>query len=326
MSKLFTAALVNFGLLPTIIYAEPLTTLPDVVVTAPQSQPNGSLTSPNIQVQREELNKTAGSVSFIDAEKYKSTYASNLKDVLQDSPGVFVQNRYSQEIRLSIRGAGISRSYHTRGIEILQDGIPTNLADGSGDFYQIDPLAQRSVAIYKGGNALAFGGTMLGGAINFVSPTGNTAIAQNAISVEGGSFGTGRVSAQIARQMGNWDFFISGTVTHADDWRQHERQQGEHFNANVGYQFSPNLETRFYFGAYYTDQKLPGTLTLFNALHNSRLATAAALSGNQARDTHVERIANKTTFSFENGKLDVDTWLIHKNLFHPIFKLLTKMA
>ncbi len=297
--------------------------LPEVVVDAPRSAgTSGSLTVPGVQAQREQLNQTAGSVSFIDAETYKTKYANNLRDVLQDSPGVFVQNRYSQEIRLSIRGAGLARSFHTRGIEILQDGIPTNLADGSGDFYQIDPLSLRSVAVYKGGNALTFGSTTLGGAINFVSPTGRTVAAQNSISVEGGSFGTGRVNAQIGRVMGDWDFYISGTVTHADGWRQHERQQSENFNANIGYRFSPNLETRFYFGASYADQKLPGALTLFNALNNPRGATAAALAGDQARNTHVQRIANKTTLTFETGKLDVDSWLIHKNLFHPIFQVI----
>jgi iron complex outermembrane recepter protein len=321
MLNIRNAALFCATILPVnIAYAQ--TVLPEVVVTSDAPSSGGSLTVPNIKVQQQELNKTAGSVSFIDAETYKNKYTNNLKDVLQESPGVFVQNRYSQEIRLSIRGAGISRGFHTRGVEILQDGVPTNLADGSGDFYQIDPLSLRSVGVYKGANALSFGSTALGGAVNFVSPTGRTAVAQNSISVEGGSFGTGRVSAQIARQMGKWDFYISGSVTHADGRRQHERQQGEHFNANIGYQFSPNLETRFYFGVYYTDQKLPGTLTLLNALRNPRSASVGALSLNQARNTHVERIANKTTLSFENEKLDVDTWLIHKNLFHPIFQVI----
>ena len=321
MLNIRNAALVCATILP-VNSAYTQTILPDVVVTTEAQSKAGSLTVPSVKVQQQELNKTAGSVVFIDAETYKNKYTNTLKDVLQETPGVFVQNRYSQEVRLSIRGAGIARGFHTRGIEILQDGIPTNLADGSGDFYQIDPLALRSVSVYKGGNALSFGGTTLGGAVNFVSPTGRTAVAQNSISVEGGSFGTGRVNAQIARTLGKWDFYISGSVTHADGRRQHERQQGEHFNANIGYQFSPNLETRFYFGAYYTDQKLPGALTLFNALHSPRSASANALSGNQARDTHVERIANKTTLSFETGKLDIDTWLIHKNLFHPIFQVI----
>ncbi|WP_163460325.1 TonB-dependent receptor plug domain-containing protein, partial [Escherichia coli] len=78
----------------------------------------------------------------------------------------------------------------TRGVEILQDGVPTNLADGSGDFYQIDPLALRSVEVFRGGNALPFGASTLGGAINFVTPSAYTATAPNSFRVDGGSFGT----------------------------------------------------------------------------------------------------------------------------------------
>src|SRR3546814_9994190 len=72
-----------------------------------------------------------------------------MRDMLQDAPGVYVQNRYGQEVRLSVRGSGISRAYHTRGIEILQDGIPMNLADGSGSFYQVDPEALQAIEILE---------------------------------------------------------------------------------------------------------------------------------------------------------------------------------
>jgi iron complex outermembrane receptor protein len=81
----------------------------------------------------------------------------------------------------------MGRGFHLRGLEILQDGIPFNLADGSGDFYQIDPLALRAVEIYKGANGLFYGSSYLGGAINFVTPTAYTAIAPNVFRLEGGS-------------------------------------------------------------------------------------------------------------------------------------------
>ena len=82
------------------------TELPTITI---EGQPSGtgsggSLTSPAIETQRRAVNSTAGSVSHIDAETTRNTYATNLRDVLQDTPGILVQNRYSQEIRLSIRG------------------------------------------------------------------------------------------------------------------------------------------------------------------------------------------------------------------------------
>jgi iron complex outermembrane receptor protein len=284
----------------------------------------GSLTQPSVERQRETLNQNAGSVAFVDTEspEIKNRYTNTLRDVLKDVPGVFVQNRYGQELRLSVRGSGIARGFHLRGIEILQDGIPVNLADGSGDFYQIDPLAIRSVEVFKGGNGLAYGSSTLGGAINFVTPTGYTAVAQNAVRVEAGSFGTLRTNAQMARVAGPFDFFVNGTVTHSDGYRQHETQDARQFNANFGYRLSPEVETRFYVGAYIVEQKLPNALPLADALHRPKLATLAAITGNQSRETWTERVANRTSIRLEIGQIDLDSWAIHKRLYHPIFQVI----
>ncbi|MDR5762067.1 TonB-dependent receptor [Caballeronia sp. LZ035] len=298
---------------------EPTATLPAVIV---QGQSDQSLTSQTVAQDKRKLFETVGSVGFVDGDDLQNTYAFTLRDVLKNVPGVFVQNRYGQELRLSIRGSGIARSYHTRGLEILQDGIPTNLADGSGDYYQIDPIALQSVDVYKGGNGLAYGSSMQGGAIDFITPTARTAEAPNILRLEGGSYGTVRSSAQFSRVLGPLDFIGTFSVNHADGYRDHERGQYEQFNANIGYRFSPQVETRFYLGVYVVDQELPGTLSLSDALNNPTKAAPSALSGDQARDTRTERIANKTSVKLDVGQLDVVTWAIHKSLYHPIFQVL----
>ncbi|SFD05790.1 iron complex outermembrane recepter protein [Cupriavidus sp. OV038] len=299
----------------------PLPTLPTITVSA-AAPAEGSLTVPGVARQRDTLFQSAGSVGFVDAQSYTDTYASNLRDVLKDSPGVYVQERYGQELRLSIRGSGISRGFHTRGLEILQDSVPTNFADGSGDYYQIDPIGLSAAEVYKGGNGLAFGSSTLGGAVNFTTPTALTADAPNMLRVDGGSFGTARASGQVSRQIGAFDFLANLSVNHSEGYRNHERGQYEQLNANFGYRFSPAVETRFYFGAYVVDQLLPGTLTLNEALNDPRKASASALAGDQARNTRTERLANVTSVKLDNGQLDFSTWIIHKSLYHPIFQVI----
>ena len=282
----------------------------------------GSLTVPSVAAQRATVNATVGSVAFVDAQDFQDRYANTLRDTLKEVPGVYVQERYGQELRLSVRGSGISRGFHLRGLELLQDGIPINLADGGGDFYQIDPLGLRSIEVYKGGNALTFGATTLGGAINFVTPTALTALAPNILRIDGGSFNTIRENFQVSRVSGPVDVLINGTITNSDGYRDHETQHTQNFNANLGYQLAPGIETRFYAGIYLTDQKLPGTLSLFNALNNPTLANPSAIAGNQSRKVETERIANRTSFALDVGKLDIDTWAIHKSLYHPIFQVI----
>ncbi len=295
---------------------------PGVGTTPPAAENPGSVTVPSVARQRAAVNATVGSVGFVDAKDFQDRYANTLRDVLKDVPGVYAQQRYGQELRLSVRGSGIARGFHLRGLEVLQDGIPFNLADGSGDFYQIDPLALRSAEIYKGGNALTFGATTLGGAVNFVTPTAYTAFAPNILRIDGGSFGTIRENFQVSRISGPFDVMVNGTFTNSDGFRVHETQRTQNFNANIGYQLAPGVETRFYLGGYLTDQKLPGAITLGQSLNTPRIANPTAIAGNQSRKVETERVANRTSFVLDVGKLDIDTWAIHKNLYHPIFQVI----
>lgn len=292
--------------------------LPTLEVTGRRE---GSLTAPSVEAQRRALENTAAAVRLVDGRDLANRYAFTLRDALADTPGVYVQNRYGQELRLSVRGSGIARGFHLRGVEILQDGIPVNLADGSGDFYQIDPLAVHSVAVYPGGNGLVFGASTLGGAINFVTPTAFTADAPNILRAEGGTYGTWRLSGQVSRAFGDWDALATATVLHSDGYRRHSRSQYEQFNANVGHRIAPNVETRFYAGAYVVRQLLPGSLTLSDALDNPRRAAPAAVLGNQARNVWAERFANRTTADTGFGRFDLDAWITHKRLYHPIFQV-----
>jgi len=318
MSTALTSAALAPAAAQTAAPGAPVT-LDTITISA---QGAGSPTAPAPEQAREDLNRTPGSVGFIDAGSFKGRHAKDLRDVLKDTPGVFAQSRYGQEMRLSVRGSGMARGFHLRGLEVLQDGIPVNLADGSGDLYQIDPLALRYAEVFRGGNGLAYGSSTLGGAINFVTPTAHTAVAPNVLRAEGGSYGTLRLGAQVSRVLGDADFLVSGTLNRADGYRQHSDQRGGLFNANVGYRFSPDVETRFYLGAYTVDQKLPGSLSLSDALNRPRMASASALSGDQARATWTQRVANRTTFRMDAGQLDVDSWVIHKKLFHPIFQVI----
>ena len=307
-----TAALANHA-------DDDTTSLPTVVVTGERQ---GSLTAASVKAQKKALDQTAGSVGFVDGEDHQNRYASNLHDVLGNAPGVFVETRYGQELRLSIRGSGIARGYHTRGLLILQDGIPTNMADGSGDYYQIDPLALRYTEIYKGGNGLAYGASTLGGAINFVTPTAYTALAPVILRAEAGGYGNERLNAQASGVFGKADALINATYSHSDGWRQHSRGDYGQFNANAGYRIAPDIETRFYAGYYAVNQLLPGALMLAQVQSDPQQTTAASVAGDQARDSRTTRIANRTSFKLENGQIDVDSWFIHKALNHPIFQVL----
>ena len=141
------------------------TTLDTITVTAERAAP--SLTSPDAHEARHAIEHVPGGVDLVEADEWRDSAARTLKDVLDYTPGVFVQPKWGEDSRLSIRGSGLSRNFHLRGVQLLVDGIPMNAADGSADFQEIDPTAFAYSEVYKGANALRYGANSLGGALQF---------------------------------------------------------------------------------------------------------------------------------------------------------------
>ncbi|WP_408631174.1 TonB-dependent receptor plug domain-containing protein [Methylocaldum marinum] len=60
-------------------------------------------------------------------------------------------NRFgAKESLISIRGSGILRTFHPRGIKLLQDGVPLNFAHRGFDRQAVEPLSAEFVEIYRG--------------------------------------------------------------------------------------------------------------------------------------------------------------------------------
>ena len=217
-----------------------------------------ALTVLTVQQALRDIQQTPGGVAIVPAEAYKnSTVANTIKDILDYVPGVFAQPKWGDDTRLSIRGSGLSRNFHLRGVQLYMDGIPINTADGYGDFQEIDPTAYKYVAVYKGANALQFGANALGGAINFVTPTGRDPFP-NGVSADLGGFGFRRLQANAGGANGPWDGFITASTQAAEGFRDHSFGQATRVSGNVGYQFSPDFETRFYLNANEVRQRIPG--------------------------------------------------------------------
>jgi iron complex outermembrane receptor protein len=294
-------------------------------VTAPlrvQAAPIPSITAPTVDDARRDIDRTPGAVDIVPAEEFRGGRAATPKDILDYVPGVFVQTRFGEDSRLSVRGSGLSRNFHLRGLQLLQDGIPLNTADGAGDFEDIDPLTLRYVEVYKGANALQYGSTLPGGAINLVTPTGRDRTPFQS-RVEGGSFGYVRGQLSSGMTLGDIDYFLTPTYVHQDGFRAQQSQTAWRFNTNLGYRIAPEAETRFYLAYNNTDQELPSSLTKSAALTNPRSTAAVNVFNNFHRDVESVRIANRTAFLVgEATQLTIGGYYLDKTLYHPIFQVI----
>ena len=280
-----------------------------------------ALSADNFETAQEKIKKIAGSASLVESKDLQNKFAVTVKDMLDYVPGVVAQERTGQESRLSIRGSGLSRTYHLRGLNLYQDGVPITLADGASDFQDIDPLALDHIEIFKGANALHLGSATLGGAINYVSPTGYNSSPLSA-RLEGGSFGSIRGNLSSGKVIDKFDYFTSLTEFKSDGFRQQNQQFDTKFFSNFGYRFNQNVENRTYLTIVNSNLELPGALTRGQMNNNPKQASSSNLALKQERNFNLLRLANKTSWLYDNFSANAGIYSNFKDLDHPIFEVL----
>ena len=288
-----------------------------------------SVTGPGaaLEAAQEELDQRAGGTSVVGAETFEDTRATTLSDVLSFAPGVLTQTRHGEETRLSIRGSGIQRGFQLRGIQLYQDGIPLNLADGSADFQSIDPLAIEYVEIWRGGNALEYGSSTLGGAINFVTPTGRT-MEPLAGRLDAGSFGQQRGHVQLGGAGENLDGALSVTMGEQDGWRDQSATAAKRASANVGYRISDTLETRLYLNYVDSELEMPGPLSLAQIEDDPEQAAPRYSELNASNDYTLSRAAAQLSWTpVQDAELVTSVFYFERDRNHPtVFGILDQYA
>ncbi len=276
------------------------------------------------QLQTELLREqslTPGGVSVIDSDLMYQRNVVNLADMLRYTPGIWSNSASGGSgVFLSSRGSNLDATdYDMNGIKLMQDGLPITTADGNNHNRLIDPLSTRYATVARGANALTWGASTLGGAINFVSPT-----ALNSEPVElfatGGSHGRFNARATGAGLLENGlDGLVTAESSRWDGYRDHSREKREGIYGNTGWQFAGGSETRLYAGYLDSDQDLPGALTEEQFKSDPDQSSGKAQGGNYQKNVNSWRVANRTHWSLgDNSSLEFGLSWEEQSLYHPI--------
>ena len=282
----------------------------------------------DLQERRRLLNAIPGGVAMVTPAEIKETRQANLKDVLRFVPGVYVQPRFgaADESQISVRGSGLRNNFHARGINLLVNGMPYRNADGFTDFESLELLTTESIEVYKGGNALAYGGSTLGGAINLSTKTGYSAPSAG-LFAQGGSYGFYKAQVESGKELGAFDYYASYARTSLDgyrDWASHERDR---LNLHAGYRITPQTDVRgFYFFARVKEQ-LPGALdaATFAARPESADPNNKANRWGRNYDLHHVGLQMRSQIATAQ-RIEFSPYMQYRDIDHPIFQVIAQIS
>jgi iron complex outermembrane recepter protein len=277
---------------------------------------------------RDQLYRIPGGVSLIPSATIRSTRQANLKDVLQFTPGVFVQSRFgaADESQISVRGSGLRNNFHARGINLLVNGMPYRNADGFTDFESLELLTTDAIEVYKGANAFRFGGSTMGGAINLNTRTGYSAEPLS-LTAQGGAFGFHKAQLSSGGVSGNADYYASYARTGLDGYRDWADQKRDRVNLHAGLRLSDDTDARaFYFFAHVREH-LPGALTESEFRNEPTLAVSENVSSRWGRDYSLHHVGVQLRAQLTPAqRIEVSPYMQYRDIDHPIFEVISQIS
>src|SRR5690606_31370666 len=265
-----------------------------IVISAEQNA------NPQQQYQKE-LAQVSGGTNFIGEQQLEQQRLATTADVFRLQPGIYAQSAGNEGAKISIRGSGINRTSgaHASGTHVLIDDIPFTGPGGTA-YELLEPWWIDHVGVYRGANGFKQGGLALGGTINYKT---KTSAEQNGyeLKYEMCSHGYQKYQFSTGRKLDQMDYYLALTGTQFDGIQDHAEGDGKGLAFNLGYQISPDIETRFY--ARYRESKhlTPGRITQERLKNNPEATNSFNLTVDAKRiQPGSTWLANTTTWNLQD--------------------------
>ena len=263
---------------------------------------------------------TPGGVTVLDGESFYQRPVNHLSDALRHVPGVWVQSGTGGDaVQFSSRGSNLDATgYDGNGIKLFQDGLPVTTADGNNHNRALDPMAARHAVIARGANALTYGASNLGGAIDFTSPTARNSPGGQ-LFLTAGSHGLRSGRLTFGGVSGVVDGLLTLDAKQRGGYRGHSREDRTGLNANAGWQPTDDFELRVFATYVDSDEELAGPLTRAGFDADPYQAEAAAVSGHYQLNVRSSRLATRGTWRIDDGRrFEFGLSYDDQHLYHPI--------
>jgi len=222
------------------------------IILQPELTGDETATSLVEKLRADSANASAA-VSIVGAEDFEDVVDPTVAEAFALVPGVVVQEFFSgnDQPRVQIRGSGIQQNPTERGLVVLNNGLPVNRADGSYVVGLASPGTAEAIEVFRGAAANRLGATVLGGAVNFISPTASTSPGTE-LSFGTGSFGRVNINGKTTVQGENVGAALTWEFIESDGFRVENNDSHRYsVGLNVELSHSDNAATQLFMS--YTD-------------------------------------------------------------------------
>ena len=157
--------------------------------------------------------QVGASVTVLDRDTLDALAKPDILEALRIIPGADV-------IQIGARG-GITSVFVRGGAsnfsKVLIDGVPANDIGGAFDFSEVTTTGVEQVEMLRDANSVLYGSDALTGVISLTTRKGRTRIPEVSLSVDGGSFSTGREDVNAGGAVDRVDYFADFSHFNTDN-------------------------------------------------------------------------------------------------------------
>src|SRR5574337_192735 len=259
--------------------------LPEILVTAPTRLAEVPFS----------LAEVPASVQVLTGEEIERSQALVLQDVMQQLPGVHLNDEQgnSAQFDLSLRGfSGTSVTGVPQGISVFVDGVRVNepaVEEINFDLLPLDDIER--VELIRGPTAV-FGRNSLAGSLNIITRRGGEE-REIIPEMSGGSFGRRKAEGRISGTAGPIDYYFAGSQFNEVGWRDQSDGRLSKGFGKLGFRHGG------------TD------ITLSYQYQDNRISQAGSLPESSLR---VDRRQNFSAGDFFNPNLHMGILNVHQRL------------
>ncbi|HEY4836965.1 MAG TPA: TonB-dependent receptor, partial [Candidatus Acidoferrales bacterium] len=197
-------------------------------------------------------------VDTVTRQQIDAQETISLPDLLSTLPGITVARTGAEggQTTLFLDGAN---SNHT---QILIDGAPINDSGGFIDLSNLMLDNVEKVELVHGAESALYGSDAMAGVIQIFTKRGDTRTPELDLTGDGGSFGTGRGSAELSGLLGKFDYAMGATYFATGGQGPNDFFYNRALNGNFGWKLSDSQTLRVSLRNNTSDAGIPGQTLL----------------------------------------------------------------